>query len=344
MKKNPIFFSIVLFLGCFSQPLFAKEPKLIFALDVVRHGDRTPIRDIPSHVHHWQEGYGQLTPKGIQQHFELGSKLRKKYIEQTSLLPERYQPGTIFARSTDYDRTLMSAQSLLLGLYPLPSCELPTSFQPIPIHTQHATDNDALHADTHGPAFQQAYEQYVKTHATWQAKDNALKHNYPRWSKVTGIHITNLYQLISLGNTLFIYQSNNKSIPEGLTQKDVEEISAAGKWAFCFMFKPQPVAQAVGQPLLKEVFDYLKDAPHEKLKYVLLSAHDSTILALMSALGVPLEEPPPYASQVHFAVYEITPNHYKVNISYNDKLLSLPACAERMCRLEELKHLVQLTQ
>jgi len=76
---------------------------------------------------------GQLTIAGIEQHHRLGKFIRNRY---QSLLSPNYTASEIVVRSTDVDRTLMSAQSNLVGLYPVidpPIDKVP--IQPIPIHT-----------------------------------------------------------------------------------------------------------------------------------------------------------------------------------------------------------------
>jgi lysosomal acid phosphatase len=74
-----------------------------------------------------------LTVAGIEQHHHLGRYLRTRY---GSLLSSNYSASEIAVRSTDYDRTLMSAQSNLMGLYPLYNISDDTvPVQPIPIHT-----------------------------------------------------------------------------------------------------------------------------------------------------------------------------------------------------------------
>ncbi len=74
-----------------------------------------------------------MTIAGIEQHHRLGEFIRQRY---DSLLNSNYNSSEIVVRSTDVDRTLMSAQSNLVGLYPvvnLTTDKVP--IQPIPIHT-----------------------------------------------------------------------------------------------------------------------------------------------------------------------------------------------------------------
>jgi hypothetical protein len=74
-----------------------------------------------------------LTATGVEQHHRLGRYFRSRY---GSILSSIFHPNEIYVRSTDYDRTLMSAQSNLIGLYPLSNVsgdKVPV--QPIPIHT-----------------------------------------------------------------------------------------------------------------------------------------------------------------------------------------------------------------
>jgi hypothetical protein len=80
-----------------------------------------------------KSSYGQLTSIGIEQQHRLGAFIRERY--QTLLTPS-YTASEISVRSTDVDRTLMSAQSNLVGLYPvLIHTNNSVPIQPVPIHT-----------------------------------------------------------------------------------------------------------------------------------------------------------------------------------------------------------------
>lgn len=74
-----------------------------------------------------------MTAIGIEQQHNLGRFIRGHY---ESLLNTTYVASEIVVRSTDVDRTLMSAQSNLAGLYPaLNASDGRVPIQPIPIHT-----------------------------------------------------------------------------------------------------------------------------------------------------------------------------------------------------------------
>lgn len=52
--------------------------------------------------------------------YSVGKKLRERYVD-TGFLSSSYKRDEVYVRSTDKDRTLQSAQSLLYGLYPPPT-------------------------------------------------------------------------------------------------------------------------------------------------------------------------------------------------------------------------------
>jgi lysosomal acid phosphatase len=106
-----------------------------------RHGDRTPTKTYPNNpveAFNWDKygGLGQLTQKGINQSYAYGSYLRVIYSQ---FLSDEYDRNRVCARSTDYDRTIMTAQALLAGLFEPVDSQLwneQITWQPIPIHTQ----------------------------------------------------------------------------------------------------------------------------------------------------------------------------------------------------------------
>ncbi|KAH7702087.1 esophageal gland cell secretory protein 21, partial [Aphelenchoides avenae] len=82
--------------------------------------------------------------KGMQEHMWLGQKLAGKYVQDLKFIDEHYKSNEIYVRSTDFNRTLISAISNFIGFYsktskagvdyPLDPA-WPQGYLPIPIHT-----------------------------------------------------------------------------------------------------------------------------------------------------------------------------------------------------------------
>ncbi|VDP30585.1 unnamed protein product [Heligmosomoides polygyrus] len=127
---------------------------------VWRHGDRSPMKTCqtdPIQERNWTfggGGYGQLSPIGMKQHLKFGKLLRKKYVEEMGFLSKRYSSKEIYIRSTDRNRTIISAISNLLGMYGQndgtnvvgvdypDDADWPAGFVPVAIHTSdHSRDH-----------------------------------------------------------------------------------------------------------------------------------------------------------------------------------------------------------
>lgn len=112
--------------------------ELVLAVVIMRHGDRAPQRHAPSYVagdraslvgerfpidsSQWPVDYGQLTELGIEQTREIGRRLRERYIvskkgKPRNFLSRNYLHAETHVRSTDVDRTLVSAMNVMVGLY-----------------------------------------------------------------------------------------------------------------------------------------------------------------------------------------------------------------------------------
>lgn len=317
---------------------FAAE-KLIFAIDLIRHGDRTPTRKLKNVNYEWKEGLGQLTQTGMIQEFRLGQSLRKRYMDETHLLPDKYEFGTMYVRSTDYDRTLMSAETLLMGLYPVGPA--PYFYQPIPIHTA-PSDADTIILERVDPAMLEMYKQkYVYSTAEWKQKEAELKPYFKHWGETTNTTINTLADL-DVGDALRIHRLYKAPMPAQLTEEDINLIIEADDWTFVAEHKARPVASLYAQKLMNHINETLKknsnSGPHQK--YALLSAHDTTIASVMSLLSVPVTTIPPYASDLNFSLYESSNNNYVVRVTYNGTPVTIPACGGVECTLTQFKSAV----
>ncbi|KAK6049927.1 histidine acid phosphatase [Cooperia oncophora] len=95
----------------------------------------------------------------MKQHMNLGKLLRKIYIEDMNFLSARYSSKEIYVRSTDRNRTIISAMSNILGMYGQRSgCAIsdvdypaedgwPAGFVPVAIHTVNDDTDYVLNPD-----------------------------------------------------------------------------------------------------------------------------------------------------------------------------------------------------
>ena len=100
----------------------SEEAKIRWAFELFRHGARSPYGGMTSDFKdcfgaQWN-GLKELTGVGLRQHFLVGHRNRIRYINEHKLLSENYDPREVYLISTDSNRTIMSANAQVQGLYP----------------------------------------------------------------------------------------------------------------------------------------------------------------------------------------------------------------------------------
>ncbi|EGW07326.1 Testicular acid phosphatase [Cricetulus griseus] len=270
---------LLLLLLLLLPPQALLEGPLLFVALVFRHGDRAPLASYPTDPHKeaastlWPRGLGQLTKEGIRQQLELGRFLRRRY--KAFLSPE-YRREEVYIRSTDFDRTLESAQANLAGLFPEAAPGSPEAdWKPIPVHTVPVSEDkllrfpmrscpryhELLRESTEAADYQEALEGWTRAHGL------AL----PSWAS-----------------------------PDVL--RTLSQISALDIRAHVGPPRAAEKAQLTGGILLDAILSNFSRAQRLglPLKMVMYSAHDSTLLALQGALGLYDGNTPPYAACMAF--------------------------------------------
>jgi len=333
---------------------------LVQAHVVFRHGDRTPCNFYPNDPHkdlsEWPVGPGQLTARGKRMHYHLGQWLRKRY---SHLLGPDYSETEVLVRSTDVDRTLMSAQSNLAGMFP------PTKamrwldnfpWQPVPVHTVPQNQDSVLGDKAECPRAQQLLNEVLEGE---EMKSILESHSdmLDYISKNSGRPVTNVLELDYLYDTLLVETIYNKTLPEWTKAVfpggDFERLRLM---TFSLNTANHKLARLFGGPFVKEMLEHwtflienqTKVVNHilekkAKLLYV-YSGHDTSIATILNSLEVFNGLAPPYASAVLFELLKREEGKHFVRIAYKNDTeatpypLTLPGCAT-LCPLEKFKQL-----
>ncbi|XP_034533839.1 lysosomal acid phosphatase isoform X2 [Notolabrus celidotus] len=321
-----------------------------------RHGDRSAVRAYPTDPYQessWPQGFGQLSQEGMMQHFNLGQFLRKRY---DGFISESYHRHEVLVRSTDYDRTLMSAEANLAGLFP-PSGQQVFNpnliWQPIPVHTVPQSEERLLNypvADC--PRYLQLMNEtehtpeFLNVTAEYQDFMDLVRNK-------TGLNKTDVESIWSVYDTLFCESRHNMTAPDWVTPEVMEKLRVLKDFGIRVMFElynQQEKSRLMGGVLLGEIVKNLSKMavpdPKQKLRLMMLSAHDTTVAALQASLNVFNGRQPPYASCHMIELYKNDNGSASVSMFYrNDSTVEpypvqLPGCSLQ-CPLEDFVRLTK---
>lgn len=306
-------------------------------MQLFRHGDRTPIKTYPNDPYkdpsNWGTGWGQLTNLGKQHHYELGQWLRKRY---NGLIGETYSKDEVYIRSTDVDRTLMSAQADLAGLYPpkgtdIWNVEIP--WQPIPVHTEKEIHDKLLAMKKACPAYETAYKDLLNSENFKRIRAK-YREVFDYLSVKTGEKIETLEHAQYLYSVLFIEQKNNKTLPDWTKTVFPEPLSLLSSYAFASQTYNRVLARLKSGPLVKDILERFQNKTQGTLKpdrsLRIYSAHDTTVANLLNALRLFELHNPPFRACVLLELREFQNKPY-VSVFYKNStaeptLFEIPGC------------------
>ncbi|XP_069821954.1 lysosomal acid phosphatase [Dendropsophus ebraccatus] len=337
-----------------SGQILAQAHQLRFVTLVYRHGDRSPVRTYPNDVHQesaWPQGFGQLTQIGMKQHWDLGQALRARY---KGFLNESYDRHEIYVRSTDVDRTLMSAEANLAGLYPPEGVQIfnpNITWQPIPVHTVPDSEEQLLKFPILPcPKYLKLQEEtrHSPEYVNKTRENMAFLHMV---ANKTGLTDCSLESVWTIYDIFFCESKHNLSLPSWATDEVLERLRGLKDFSFRFLFgitKQEEKARLQGGVLVAEILKNITAAAQnaaDDLKLIAYSTHDTTLGALQMALDVYNGKQAPYASCHIFELYEESPGNFTVEMYFrNDSTqqpfpLSLPGCVHS-CPLDKFKSLL----
>ncbi|CAF1224512.1 unnamed protein product [Rotaria sordida] len=284
--------------------------ELIAGHVLFRHGERTPVKTFPTdpiQEKDWPNGFNQLTIAGIEQQYRLGKYLRSRY---NSILSTNYVTSEIYVRSTNYNRTLISAQSNLIGLYPLYNI----LHDKIPIHTV-SIEQDFLLGINNCPRYDQIQN------GTYQSDEFKNMNTYydPFFKKLqiwTNITEITMFNALDIADTIFFAHIYNKT-PAWADENVRKNLSNIHDLSFHFLYLNNDSKRIRGGPLIQDIWINMNNSSrggtYRKLK--MYSAHDTTVSAALAFLGINCPQQPSYASALFLDLYKRSSTYY-IKVEY----------------------------
>ena len=341
--------------------------QLVHLQEVMRHGDRTPCSLLPEDHSTWQcdltedtelstEDHvigphfhktfdnhgawkgncsvGQLTRRGMAQHMAIGAQLRQMYVDTLPFLGSLYNMTEVLIHSTDVWRTFQSAESQMMGVFPnlatRPDLE-------IDIHTRAASEEIMLVNPIICPQIA-VLQKKVHSSAGYKAFLAQVLPFQKRFAQIFGYDDVTKFDIYALTDNMLARMCHDVPLPS-VSPGDVQEMLRLCRLGH-ELEDTQKITQLAMYPFLSEIVGFMDHAIQEGTnKFVIHSGHDTTIIPLLSAMGVFDGEWPPYASHIFFELWR-NHNSYAIRIVYNGNALKLPVCGDVMCPLNVFKRFV----
>ncbi|XP_013184946.2 prostatic acid phosphatase [Amyelois transitella] len=331
-----------------------------YAAVIYRHGDRTPVAFYPTdpykNVSLWPVKLGELTNIGKRQHFALGQWLRKRY---SHLLSSEFEPSEIYVRSTDVDRTLMSAQANLAGMYPPTGQSVwdrDLMWQPIPVHTEPEKEDKLLAMKKRCPKYTKEKEQFLHS-AEYKNRLSKYQNLMNYLTAYTGEKVTDYNDINDIYNILFIESLYNFTLPNWTKEVYPDKLVEPSGYSFTTDTATPALARLKVGPLLQHIttqmsnklaFDRYKRNKTE-VNLAIFSGHDLTVANVLHSLGLYDGVPPVYTSTVFLELLydNDTISTPMIRISYRNSteivepiVLNIPKCG-KLCPLERFVKLYE---
>ncbi|KAI6177850.1 putative esophageal gland cell secretory protein 21 [Aphelenchoides bicaudatus] len=313
---------------------------LLMVNAVWRHGDRTPLGTYPKDPNRkrFPQGFGKLTKTGAKQHKKLGKWLRERYVTNLQFLPSKLKSKYVYAQSTDYSRTLKSAKNNFRGMYgKVPKIKVVSKKSDISLAPLSSCKR----------AIQ--FNKLIKQTDTYKQYSSSKKPLFDRLRKLTGTK-QSFSVMSKLQDTIFVEKKKGMSIPKAIKNLFPQIDEAATRYrSMSYGYNmgnysgynleieiPRALGGSWLQKVIQSMDQKLKNST--ELKYLAYSAHDSTLLSILSTFGFNFfnydkESIPPYATVLLVELWQNTTSYvpyvqvfYKQGTNVTDLSAQISGC------------------
>ncbi|XP_038162694.1 lysophosphatidic acid phosphatase type 6 [Cyprinodon tularosa] len=273
----------------------------------------------------------------MQQLYELGQRLRNRYIEETPFLSSTFTSAEVYVRSTNIVRTIESAKCLIAGLFQQKQKDI------VSILTTEA-ESEILYPNYHGCKLLK-----VLSGPRWAELSTlpGIASDLQSILSALGIAAHQHVDFILIRDDMVARETHGLPIPPVLNSwRNTVEDRAVDM--MCRLYEPsksEKLQLSVGSLLhllLDNIEKKLQDSSAEaNRKLFLYSAHDTTLIPCLMALEIYDMKWPPYAADITLELHQHrqTGDAF-VKVSYIGQDQLIPGCSGVYCPLQEFKQLL----
>ena len=296
---------------------------LVFAIDIIRHGDRTPIDHLPYFSNHWlKHKKGVLTKKGQKKSQELGKKLAQYYIYQRALLPKTYKEQDILIQTSKRQRTIDTAKNIIEGMYP----------EAKGIKIKSPETNNPLLPDLY--SFNDLMKPFYKN--TPKHTIQEMKETIKEVNQILQTNFT-LNDIGKIDDNIKVNEAYHISPPKKLPKSYYTKLNVFGTIAIINAMKSTSLSCKAGLPLANNIIALLNEFTiKRKEKHILYVTHDIMMWGLLNLIsGKTTDTHPPYLADIRVELFRGTSKELYVRLSYNNKIIK--PCGTTFCKLDKFQ-------
>lgn len=285
------------------------SPKLILkkVIIIARHGPRTPLEFVPKLETACWKYYkpGEMTKEGIDYCHNFG-----KYIKELYGHILKFNKDNIIAKSSDSDRTIMTAKYFFKGLFD-------DSF-----NANISTDKKTYCSSKLTIEDMNLFEDFskkIKLDLRHQVLEYVTRSDVnlinEKILKLFGYKINNTNEYYLVHSILQCYSINNKHlIPKEWTVKDWELLEYLTTFFYSKLFENKNFVSMFTDGLFELINNIIKDPA---INFAFICTHDSNIYSLASKLANTIVKLPYFCSCIRFEIWDAVTRIY-----YDDLLLT----------------------
>ncbi|CAH1956939.1 unnamed protein product [Acanthoscelides obtectus] len=255
--------------------------------------------------------------------YELGKYIRQRY---RTFLANEYKFEEIHVISSDVDRAIMTAESMLAGLYPPPKEDIwfeHLLWEPIPVHTIPCGYDSFISMNAKCPHYDALYEKVAQMEVFQE-----LRKSYPDIFNTifekTGWKDIDVNSIKSVVETMYIYSMHNASyVPEWYKKLNQTHLNHLAGVAFAVPTYTKEIQRIRSGTFYNYLVNYLDGVIQGKNpKFLVISGHDTTVASVLNTIDCYDYEPPEFTATVFWEVYKTKDGTYRLDLLYKKNCTS----------------------